>query len=107
MPEGFFFTRCQNRDETEQTKREALFPGCQRLFFFASEASEQRGEAASMRREARLPSEPAKRLIFTTAICQRASGTRVEALLIPALVFRQLGVAEVGMYCTSFLSLDQ
>ena len=51
-------------------------------FFFASEASEQRGEAASTRREAprkksRLPSEPAKRLIFSPTIRQRASGTRV------------------------------
>ena len=45
------------------------------LFSFASEASKQRGEAASTRREA--PSEPAKRLIFTPAIRQRASGTRV------------------------------
>ena len=54
-------------------------------FFFASEVSEQRGEAASTRREAprkknspsRLPSEPAKRLIFSPTIRQRASGTRV------------------------------
>ena len=48
------------------------------IFFFASEAREQRGEAGSTRREAsRLPSEPAKRLIFSPTMRQRASGTRV------------------------------
>ena len=44
------------------------------LFSFTSEESKQSGEAASTRR---LPSEPEKRLIFTPAIRQRASGTTV------------------------------
>ena len=52
-------------------KSRPVYPGCQRLFFFASEASEQRGEAASTRRE------PAKRLIISPTIRQRASATRV------------------------------
>ena len=69
------------------------------IFFFASEASEQRGEAASTRREAprknvksRLPSEPAKRLIFSPTIRQRASGTRVLASLstFDLLIFKIL-----------------
>ena len=50
------------------------------IIFFASEASEQRGEVASTRRKApRLPSEPVKRLIFSPTIRQRASGTRVRS----------------------------
>ena len=46
------------------------------LFFFASEAREERGEAASTRREAPRK-KPAKRLIFSPTMRQRASGTRV------------------------------
>ena len=64
------------------------------IFFFASEASKQRSK---VRREAlrkspsRLPSEPAKRLIFTPAIRQQASGTRVIILYKVVITFQSVG----------------
>ena len=62
----------------------AQYPGCQRLLFFFCERGERAtrqsrvNEARSAEKKmSRLPSEPAKRLIFSPTIRQRASGTRV------------------------------
>ena len=61
------------------------YPGCQGLLFWGGERSERatrrsrvkEARSAEKKSPSRLPSEPAKRLIFSPTIRQRASGTRV------------------------------